>query len=261
MRRYIPKIGATVKLQKWEHYRLIDQALVEHDQLVQRTHNEVSCALRMDELTEAQAKELEEKIVAELRAQHAEYCKTHDLPSMWAWFIVLVASEKTCRIQHTSRAVSAPDPPWEGDVPTKQIDPPLGWKPVYEIVCKDKKQADKVVSEWFKRGIHVWTSADLSSGGRKSFTPFGAAGATQDEPASPHWQFTKEPTESIPPELCPQLFMVKVFEEWEPKLPEGNKEKAMVVETLRKSGVEVQYIKSERMWIASRETTIYQPRE
>jgi len=259
MRKFIPKVGSKVKLHKWEHYRLIDQALIDHDQRVQRAYNEISAALRVGELTEAQAKELEEKTVAELRRQHAEYEKTHDLPCMWAWFEVLAATEQTCRLRHIARAVNAPDPAWEGDVSTEQVEAPLGWKPVYEIICKDKEQADKVVSEWFKRGIHVWTSADLSSCGRKSFTPFGAAGATQDEPASPHWQFTKEPTESIPPELCPQLFVVKVLEEWEPKLPEAKKEKAAAVKALRESGVEVEYIKGEHMWVASRETLVYQP--
>lgn len=260
-RIFIPKVGSKVKLQKWEDYRHIDQALVDHDQLVQRTHNEVSCALRMGELTEAQAKELEEKVVADLRQQHAEYEKAHDLPGMWAWFEVLAANAKVCRLRHTSRAANAPDPAWEGDVPTEQVEAPLGWKPVYEIVCKDKEQADKVVSDWFKRGIHVWTSADLSSAGRMSFTPLDAAGATADSPASPHWQFTKEPTESIPPELCPQLFMVKVFEEWEPKLSESKKERTAELKKLRESGVEVEYIKGEHMWVAMRETLVYQPEE
>jgi len=259
IRAFIPKVGSKVKLRSWENYRQIDQSLISHDRQVQRVYNEISAALRLGELTEAQAKELEEKTIAELRRQHAEYEKTHDLPCVWAWFEVIAAGSGTCRLRHIARAVNAPDPVWEGEVLTEQVEPPLGWKPVYEIICKDKEQADKVVSEWFKRGIHVWTSADLSCAGRKSFTPFGAAGAAQDSPASPHWQYTAKPTESIPPELCSTHFVVKVYEEWEPELPSGKKEKAAAVEALRKSGVDLQYIKGERMWVASREMTIYQP--
>lgn len=260
-RIFVPKIGSKVKLQKWEHYRHIDQALIEHDQLVQRAYNEVSAALRMGELTEAQAKELEEKVVADLRQQHAEYEKAHDLPGMWAWFEVLAANAKVCRLRHTSRAVNAPDPPWEDDVPTEQIDAPIGWQPVYKIYCKDRAEADKVVNEWFRRGVHVWASHDLSCAGRMSFTPFGAGGGTETEPASPHWQYTKEPIESIPPELCPQLFVVKVHEEWEPQLPEGKKEKAAAVLAMRETGVTLEYIKGEHMWLASRETLVHQPKE
>ena len=138
------------------------------------------------------------------------------LPDAWSWFDVLEVSPEICRLRHTSRALNAPDPAWEGDVPTEQVAAPLGWKPVYEIVCKDKEQADKVVSEWFKRGIHVWTNHNMSSSqcGGKAFTP-----AENGSGGSPHWQYTGNPIETIPAELCPMLFTVKWLEEWEPKLP------------------------------------------
>jgi hypothetical protein len=288
-RIFIPKIGSKVKLQEWEHYNQLDEEIRDWRARFQKTADECRASVDKGLISSEQSK----AIYDEVYAQYCEYCKTRDVPSRWAWFEVLevkVAPEPEpsnmrqaqmlfdlalgegrakvdassypagyVKLRHTSRAVNAPDPAWEGWVPLEQIDAPLGWKPVYEIVCKDKEQADKVVNEWFKLGIHVWTSADLSSAGRKSFTPFGAAGATQDSPASPHWQYMKEPTESIPPELCPQLFVVKVFEEWEPKLPESRKEKAAAVKALRESGVEVEYIKGEHMWVAMRETLVYQP--
>lgn len=259
-RIYIPKPGTKVKLKSWDDYRHIDPVIISHDQSVMRTIEEVSASRRAGLLTEVQSKELEEKTIAELRADHAEYEKTHDLPGMWAWFDVVEAGASTCRLRHTSRAVNAPDPAWEGEVETAKIEPPLGWKPVYEIVCKDKEQADKVITSWFALGIHVWSSHDLSSGGRVSFTPFGA-GVDGFKPQSPHWQYTAEPTESIPASLCREVFIVKVFEEWEPKLPETEKLRKAELKRLRKEGVRVEYIKGEHMWVASRETTIYQLEE
>lgn len=264
-RIFIPRVGAKVKLQKWEHYRQLDPVLIGHDQLVQRAYNETSAALRTGDLTEAQAKELEEKIVSELRAQHVEYCKTHDMPTMWAWFEVLVSSEPNAvitpalvKLRHVSRAAGAPDPAWEGWVDITWIQPPLGWEPTYTIFCKSKDEADRVVERWFRRGIHVWVSHDLSSGGRQAFTPFGAGDATEDTPASPHWQFTTEPTESVQPEDCPFIFNVKVLESWEPTLPEGKKEKAGALAALRaEPGVTVTYDKGERFYWATRETVVY----
>lgn len=255
-RIFIPKVGSKVKLKLWDHYQMLDQQTIEHCQLVQRTHNEVACALRMGELTEEQAKELEAKVVAELRAQYAEYCKAHDVPTMWAWFEVLAASERTCRLRHTSRAVNAPDPAWEGDVPTEQIDPPLGWQPTYEILCKDQAQADKIVNEWFARGINVWTNHDMSSAGcgGKAFTP-------ADSEGSAGWRYTGEPTETIAPEDCAKIFTVKIYEEWEPSIPENKVDRKAEIERLRKSGVTVEYLKRHRMWLATRETLVYQPME
>lgn len=270
MRKFIPKVGSKVKLHKWEHYRHIDQALIDHDQLVQRTHSEISAALRLGELTEAQAKELEEKTIAELRRQHAEYEKTHDLPCMWAWFEVLVAQEPgsnitpaLIKLRHIARAVNAPDPAWEGWVDIDWIEVPLGWKPVYEIICKDKEQADKVVNEWFTAGVHVWQSQDLSCAGRLSFTPFGAAQTKPDgsDPVSPHWQYGKEPLESVEAGLCSIVFKVTWLEEWEPQLPDGKVARKKALDALRDSqDIELEYIKAERFWLARREHIVYQPR-
>jgi hypothetical protein len=269
-RSYVPKVGSKVKLHKWEHYRLIDQALIDHDQRVQRAYNEISAALRVGELTEVQAKELEEKTVAELRRQHAEYEKTHDLPCMWAWFEVLVAQEPgssitpaLIKLRHIARAVNAPDPAWEGWVDIEWIEVPLGWKPVYEIVCKDKEQADKVVSEWFKTGVHVWQSRDLGGAGHLAFTPFGAAQAKPDgsDPASPHWQYGKEPLESVEADLCPTLFVVSWIEEWEPPLPEGKAARKKALDALRSDpDVRLEYIKAERFWLARREHVVHRSR-
>lgn len=178
-------------------------------------------------------------------------------PGIWAWFEVLAANDKGCRLRHTKRATDALDPAWEGDVPTEWIEAPIGWQSVYTIHCKDREQADRVVNEWFKRGIHVWASHDLSCLGWM-FTPFGAGDV--DAPIPPHWKFTKEPVESIPPELCPSCFVVKVYEEWTLQLPETKKERVSEVASLRKSGITVKYSKGEHMYVASRETLVHPSR-
>jgi hypothetical protein len=96
-----------------------------------------------------------------------------------------------------------------------ELQRPIGWKPEYTITCKDIEQARRVRDDWFKRGIVVWASHDLSSAGRMAYTPVAEDG----EPGSPHWQYTGNPVETIAAEDCEQLFRIEILHQWEPELP------------------------------------------
>ena len=102
------------------------------------------------------------------------------------------------------------------------VQPPIGWKPVYTVTCKDHDQALKVRHEWFKRGIHVWASHDLSSAGRMAFTPV----KDNSDAASPHWQYTGNPVETILAPDCEKYFRIEVLYQWEPELPPTSKKYA-----------------------------------
>lgn len=165
-------------------------------------------------------------------------------PHVWAWFRVEDVDSSECLLQ----LYNGPEPCSERyRVPLAWIDPPLGWKPVYDIVCTDKEKAEEVISSWFKRGIHVWASHVLSSAGRKAFTPIEDG----EEPGSPHWQYTGQPTESVPPELCPSVFRVVWLERCIVDKPE--------VKGLRAEGYTVTYIRSENLYEAELEHELYSP--
>jgi hypothetical protein len=269
-RIYIPKVGEKVKLRLPEHYFELDAGAQEFRARQQKIYDECRASLQRGLITEAQHDEVRKKASDEVHAEYAEYRRTHDVPDLWAWFEVLEIKQTSLlqrpeerpdywiRLKHVCRAVNAPEPAWVGEVRSDWIEPPLGWKPTYEMLCKDRKQADKVVSDWFKRGIVVWSNHDLGSSGcgGSAFTP---ADLGTDSVASPHWRFTGVPTEVIAAEDCPKVFTIKVYEEWEPSLPEGRKARDEEIRRLRESGVEVQYHKRHKMWLASRETLVYQP--
>ena len=260
-RQYVPRMGARVKLRLPEHY----------DELVQpslpRIGHELRASVQCEHITQEQADALKEQLLAD-RAKV-------DVPGLWSWFEVLEAGPEKCRLRHIQRAVNAPDPAWEGEVPTQQVEPPLGWRPTYDIVCRDREQAEKVVRDWFKRGIHVWTNHDLGSYnvGGKAFTPVKELAdlacdeplspeLAADRPISPHWQYTGVPTETVPAALCASVFRVLVLEQWEPELPEAKAARKAAVEKLRREpGVTVEYHRRLGCWLAQREKLIYQPEE
>lgn len=242
LRVYIPKVGDRVKLRLPEHYF----------ELVQpspgRVARELQAALRLGEVTQEQAHRLGEKLQAERTKL--------DVPGLWSWFKVLSAGPETCRLRHILRAASAPDPAWEGEVKTADIQLPLGWQPTYTIYCKDAEQASRVLQDWFTRGIHVWTSHDLSCAGRMAYTPVSG-----EQARSPHWQFSNEPVETIPPELCEQVFNIIWIEEWMPDLPQEKKARRRKIAELRKQpGVTLEFVRdfgNTTVPICQRETVIH----
>ena len=145
------------------------------------------------------------------------------------------------------------------------IQPPLGWEPVYTITAKDKAMAERVVNEWFKRGIVVWQSHDLGSSMGKAFTPGAIA-----EPNSPHWKYTANPLEIIPAEDCPRVFNVEYEEEGKFNLPsfykadeqkEYDKKRKAEVVRLRKEGWTVKYCRHTYCWDIYRAVKLFTARE
>lgn len=110
----------------------------------------------------------------------------------------------TATVGYIPVGAAADTPAWECAVPLADLERPLGWKSAYDIYATQSPDAAGVIGGWFTRGIAVWTSHDLSAAGRMAFTPL-----TDGMPSgSPHWQFTANPVEVVPPELCPKVFTV-----------------------------------------------------
>jgi hypothetical protein len=147
--------------------------------------------------------------------------------SLWAWFKVeklLLAPEyspEMVGMVHYDAGVEKErvivDPHW--------IDPPFGWEPGYEIWARDKESAQKVVFDWFTRGINVWANHDLGSPsvGGKAFTPVSAV------QHSPHWRYTGKPVELIEAKDCAAIFQVgweEQKEDCEWSIPPSSERKA-----------------------------------
>jgi hypothetical protein len=260
MRNYIPKVGEKVKLSLLDHYQQLDAEARDCMQRYSRSIVECASSVEAKLLTEDEARRIKEKLLGDFLAR----CKAADVPGLWAWFKVLEAGSEKCKLEHIHRAVDAPGPAWSGEVPTSWVAPPISWKPVYDIVCSDRLQAEKVVNDWLKRGIHVWCNHDMSScnAGGAAFTPFGAGGRSEADPASPNWRYTGSPTESVPAELCPSVFRVLISEQRELDLPIVKKVREKEVAELRKEpGVTVDYDKRSRTWFWQKETLVHQPKE
>ena len=201
LRKYIPKVGAKVKLREWSDYT------------------------------------------------------SHNL-HVWAWFDVLRVNEDgTIVLQHDNAGEKLE----VVTVPSETIAAPIGWEPRYTIYCKPE-QAEKIVNEWFARGIVVRQSHNLSGSMPTAFQP-------ADNSAQPHWQFP-EVTDSIPPELCPQLFRVVsvVTEEINsysnPEHPDlramGRTKRGKAIQAMRADGWSVRYVPyAGGFWERQRETVVH----
>ena len=146
------------------------------------------------------------------------------------------------------------------------IQPPLGWEPVYTITAKGKVMAERVVNDWFQRGIIVWQSHDLGSSRGKSFTSV----SVEHPPQSPHWQYTGNPLEIIPAEDCSRVFNVEYEEEGKFNLPsfykadeqkEYDKKRKAEVVRLRKEGWTVKYCRHTYCWDIYRVVKLFTARE
>lgn len=186
--------------------------------------------------------------------------------SLWAWLKVLETTPITAKVE----ILNGNKPTGETRVVLMQaIQPPLGWEPVYTITCKDIEQAKTVHEDWFKRGIHVWASHDLSSAGRMAYTPVVVENmqpvVMQDQ--SPHWQYTGNPVETIKPADCEKCFRIEVLHEWEPELPPTSQRTARdkaVKEIRAQPGVTLDFIRVEgnyTMPLCQRVESAYEPKE
>jgi hypothetical protein len=156
-------------------------------------------------------------------------------------------------------------PLWAHTIALNTIQPPLGWEPVYTITAKDKAMAERVVNDWFKRGIVVWQSHDLGSSMGKAFTPV----SVEHPPQSPQWRYTANPLEIIPAEDCPRVFNVEYEEEGKFNLPthykfdeqEYDKKRKAKVVRLRKEGWTVTYNRHTYCWDIYRVVKLFTARE
>jgi len=160
-----------------------------------------------------------------------------DIPNglvIWAWLRVddIVEDESSVNCWKVIVTHMDADKPRKTyTVPMAWINPPLGWKPIYDIYCKDIEQARNVIHDWFNRGITCWTSHDMSSMG-SAFTPLEKETNTEQHPG--HWKYTNNPIEIVPSLMCRQRFNVHILTTTEVKLPDkGKRERKKILDTLR----------------------------
>jgi hypothetical protein len=194
-------------------------------------------------------------------------------PGVWAHLVVkaIVSSAGMTWVSVEEHEESRPldregKPLWRCKIALNTIQPPLGWESVYTITAKDKAMAERVVNEWFKRGIVVWQSHDLGSSMGKAFTPVTEG----DKPNSPHWQYTGNPVEIISAEDCPRIFSVEYEEEGKFNLPsfykadeqkEYDKKRKAEVVRLRKEGWTVTYNRHTFCWDIYRVVKLFTAKE
>lgn len=177
-----------------------------------------------------------------------------DIP-VWAWLAVREVGETAVVVEvlngdvPTGRLVS---------VPIRQIDPPIGWAAVYDIVANTEEKATRVAECWFKRGIHVWASHDLSSAGQRAFTPVDTS---DPKPDSPRWKYTANPVETVSAADCPHRFTVSWEEskdDYDFNLPTDKAARQKAMKALKADGWKI--VRHRRhSWVAYRIHRTYTP--
>lgn len=97
---------------------------------------------------------------------------------IWAWLQIVSVNDTTAKVE----VLNGDQPTGQTvNIPTSEIQVPLGFKEVYEVVVGSVDDAKKLMG-WIKDrgGVNVFTSLDLSCAGRQTFT----AGDTEGKP---HW--------------------------------------------------------------------------
>ena len=192
---------------------------------------------------------------------------------MWAWLKVTSIKQRTTTdaLGKPTKCCTVQVEILNGNEPrgvllhveAKDIQKPIGWRPVHTVTCKDIEQAHRVVNEWFKRGIHVWASHDLSSAGRMVFTLV----KENEDAVSPHWQYTGNPVETIMPPDCEKYFRVEVLHQWVlGRLPTGRETTAArrkaIAAARAQEDVGLHFVPDGmggRMALCERIETIYEP--
>lgn len=89
--------------------------------------------------------------------------------------------------------------------PLSAVNPPIGWESRYTIYCSTE-QAEKIISNWFARGIMVRANHCIGDSAGSVFQPL-------DNSGTPHWKYP-ECTDVILADECAKLFrIVAVTEE------------------------------------------------
>ena len=130
-----------------------------------------------------------------------------EAPGVWSWFTVREVNGDTVRLEYYN--CGHEDASHTGKfytIPLASIDAPIGWEPRYTMYVKPDK-VDTVINDWFKRGVVLRQSHDISCMGRRTFQPM-------DNAEQPHWMFP-EVTDVIQPEDCPKIIRVVKIEEQE----------------------------------------------
>lgn len=123
--------------------------------------------------------------------------------SPWGRLRVIGIDASTVTVHHAPHPADPTcDDPSPITIPLYTVQFPIGWEPRYTIHCKPE-QSQTVINEWFKRGIVVRQSHDMSGSMPTAFQPL----VSGQLPRSPHWQFP-ENTDVILPDDCPRLFRV-----------------------------------------------------
>lgn len=262
-RSYTPKVGDTVKLGLAEDYAGL---VPEHREIVSRCirgKEECRSSIAAKFLTPEEGETITSRLYQEL----SDFEKSHDVPGLWAYFKVLKLARSVrgatpvAELVHIHRAVNAPEPPWQGWVEVSKIEPPLGWEPVYSIYAKDAAQAEKITTDWFKRGIRVFVNVNMSSRNCEAHA-FAPVPADDSPPATPGWQYGSSALEEVMPQLCPHVFKVYWTEELDvSSLPVDAKERRAHISKLKAEGWECEYNRRWHEWMCTRDHLIYQPKE
>lgn len=124
--------------------------------------------------------------------------------NVWSWLRVKAINSEDATVEVLNGTESTGH---VLNVPLTAIDKPIGWQQRYTIYVKDREQADKIINDWFKRGIVVRASCDLSNAGNMAFQPL----TNNNAPSMPHWQYV-ENTDIVKAEDCSQVFKVVLVE-------------------------------------------------
>lgn len=136
-------------------------------------------------------------------------------------------------------------------VPLHLIVPPIGWLPQYTIEVRDLETAQKIVSNWFQRGIVVRQSHDLSYPGLVIYQPL-------DNSEQPHWRYP-EISDKVVAEDCASVFRVVVVEEEVSALRDlSPKDRRQTLAKMRDEGWDVEFVRSGGgIWVRTRQEVFH----
>jgi hypothetical protein len=143
--------------------------------------------------------------------------------------------------------------------PLSAVNPPIGWESRYTIYCSTE-QAEKIISNWFARGIMVRANHCIGDSAGSVFQPL-------DNSSTPHWKYP-ECTEAIPADLCPKLFrVVSVLSEEinhysnpeHPNLRQMKRtERAKAIKAMQANGWQTEYVPyAGGFWTRRKETVLH----
>ena len=112
--------------------------------------------------------------------QYSQYTARNLNP--WIWFVVDKVEGSKVHVHLNEH------PDQKLEIESIELDPPFGYEDIYTIVVLSEDKAEKAWS-WLTEqgGIAVWSCLDLSTAGRKTYTPAMVDGKLVDGKLKPHW--------------------------------------------------------------------------